>query len=284
MKLRTISNTMNIRNSVEFLTNYILAGNTDGIVLETEMGNIAVEIVRVRFHDCHHSNFGISVCKLTEAPFTDFVKDLIRYSKKDENVRLYVSIPYVTGQSKGFTKELVTRAMVQAFMVEAITDSGTYGITLSDTIIDAAVLIYNSTVAVGSRYPYTYNDFSRELCKLSVSPLRRPSKGFQDLLLANDEILRIRRREAESLKYSTSFDFRDNYDNDEKMTFGGKFYQKIFALLVEGANVTFLHTNPLELYNLATSRKYGQNKLILPITLMKVCLLDRPLKDEEGDK
>lgn len=284
MKLRTISNTMNIRNSVEFLTNYILAGNTDGMVMETEMGNIAVEITRVRFHDCHHSNFGISVCKLTEAPFTDFVKDLIRYGKKDENVHLYVTIPYVPGQSKGFTKELVTRAMVQAFMTETIADAGIYGITLSDTIIDTAVMIYNSTIAVGSRYPYAHHDFNRELCMLSVSPLRRPSKGFQDLLMANDEILRIRRRQAESLKYCTASDFRDHYDTDEKMTFGGKFYQKIFALLVEGANVTFLHTNPLELYNLATSRKYGQNKLILPITLMKICLLDRPLKDEEGDK
>lgn len=284
MKLRTISNTMNIRNSVEFLTNYILAGNTEGIVLETEMGNLAVEITRVRFHDCHHSNFGISICKLTEAPFTDFVKDLIRYGKKDENVRLYVTIPYVTGQSKGFTKELVTRAMVQAFMTEAIADAGIYGITLSDTIIDAAVMIYNNTIAIGFRYHYTYHDFGRELCKLSVSSIRRPSKGFQDLLLANDEILRIRRRQAESLKYCTAGDFRDHYDTDEKMTFGGKFYQNIFALLVEGSNVRFIHTNPLELYNLATSRKYGQNKLILPITLMKICLLDRPLKNEEGDK
>lgn len=224
MKLRTIPNTLNIRNAVEFLTNIICSDEQNTTVLDTEMGNIAVEIIGMKAHDPHESNFGITVCRLSDADY-------------------YPSV--------------------------------------STDIVDAATQLYRRNFGDNN---YHYNQFNRDLCNLSVNPLQRRGAGFRSFLVSNREVIRLRDSMGSSKGFSAWSEFRGKYDPEGIMTFGGSFYQRMFALIVEGLHYSFMNTKPIDLYNLATSRKYGQNKLILPITLMKICLLDRPLNDEEGDK
>lgn len=279
MKLRTIPNTLNIRNAVEFLTNIICSDEQNTTVLDTEMGNIAVEIIGMKAHDPHESNFGITVCRLSDAPYSNFSFQLT-HSEEGKKIRWYVLIPYVDGQTVDFTRELCIRAMVHVFILEAINDADYYP-SVSTDIVDAATQLYRRNFGDNN---YHYNQFNRDLCNLSVNPLQRRGAGFRSFLVSNREVIRLRDSMGSFKGFSAWSEFRGKYDPEGIMTFGGSFYQRMFALIVEGLHYSFMNTKPIDLYNLATSRKYGQNKLILPITLMKLCLLDRPLNDEEGDK
>lgn len=281
MKLRTIGDTLNIRNAVEFLTNIIRADEETEIILDTEMGKIAVEVIGVRTHDPHDPNFGVMVYNIDNAPFSNFVKRLIR-SNVGKDIRWYAIIPYANGQSGDFTRELVIRALVNIFMAEVLEDCEHMSYTLIDeTSIDAACEIYKR--AFGDN-DYRYQQFNRDLCNLSVNPLRRSGNNFRSFLLTNRELIRIREGVGRSKSSNALSAFQLKYDPNRHMSFGGEFYRQIFALVVDDHVSGFCHTPPIDGYKMALKKNQGHGKLILPITLMKICLLDRELKDEEGDK
>lgn len=280
MKLVTIGDTLNIRNSVEFLTNAVMAGEA-WIVLDTEMGTIPVEIVDRKVHEVDDPNFGISVCQFNLAPETTFTNDLIRSNGRD-GYRWYVSIPCVETQSRDFTRELVIRAMMMVLLQEVAADSKHGYDKISPQTVDSACFIYHTRFLQDDEY--NYMTFNRELCKLSISPVHRVGQSYRSFLLANRELLRIRGSVARSSFYKCESEFTLHHDKSGEMLFGHLFYKHIFALVVEGLHLSFHNNTPLDSYKCVTGKNIGKGEDVVPVALMKICLLDRSYDKKGGSK
>lgn len=276
MKLRIIGDSLNVKNAVDFLTNAILAGERE-LIINTEIGIIPVEIDDINTHDLNDPNFGVRVYKFNEAPFTTFVQMITRDHKESEDdYRWFLSLLYVDGQGKDLTREIVIRGLMTIFIREVLIDTKQNCRIIGNEMVDTACSIYKEVFNVD----YPYQQFNRDFCNAGVPKLRRCGSNYRSLLLANREIFRMRSQLANSHHYSVVSDFRTHYGCHSK-PFGGDFYADLFALIVEDTDMYFINTQPQDMYDFVTSRDYERGHSITPIGLMKICLLDRPIKKKE---
>jgi len=269
MKLSTISDTLNIHMSVEFLTNAILAGDA-WLTINTEMGDIAVEISDRRVHDARDGNFGVKVCRLKEASGSTFVNELMRGDQR-ENIRWYINIPYVEGQSKDFTKILVARALSTCFLFEAVEDTHVTSHLISSEEMDMAFVAYWDNYE--DEGVNGYQPFNRELIKLSVPPMQRHGQNYRNLIIANREALRLRIARAKSKLFQNDVSFTGMYDIGSKLTFGGKFYRSIFTIILGEINYRSFGQDPATAYSDILSPRIRKGHPVLPIVLIKLCLI-----------
>ncbi|MCM1215431.1 MAG: hypothetical protein NC548_13040 [Lachnospiraceae bacterium] len=283
MKLEKISNMMNLRTTVEFLTNAIHAG-VKRTILNTEIGEIPVEIIPSKLQTLSDPECGVCVYRWDIAPSTEFVCDMIRVNSKNktpDRFRWYMSIPYINGQSVNFTRIIVTRGLMRILIGEILADTRwSYdSYEISTELIDEAFVIFRN------KHIFEYDsdvDFNNELCRLSVPMIKRMGSTYVDLMRANLQLLCRRLSGASKNVDKCLREFNEMFDDHlDPEAFGSWEFTMIFAAIVVHNGMSFRHYNPLQTYEYITS-KYKAEETILPIALMKICLLDKNLKKGNG--